>query len=312
MSVSDYVLNINSGDRDPNTFANTNSFEIQLEKEIFDVSKITILSGKIYTPQTTICATNNTFQVDDITVSLDSKNYSDGNALALDLQNKLTTLSTNVETVVFDSNTSSLVFGGGSNNFTFKFFSGTHGFSENVPFTTPHEVLGFPATDVSSTGSVLRSGAIQLNGPNALILRMSCGSDVFGQDIFQGNPFYTGKIHILNREFTNYIGRNDLLEHNFTSGKIKTLPSIKFEFFYPSDGKLIPYDFMNQNYSLKLMITCCKDRLKNTLKLKRDLSLPPPISIPEFEDPDRWEKYKVYIAIAIILIMGMIILYIAR
>lgn len=312
MSVSDYVLNINSGDRDPNTFANPNSFEIQLDKEIFEVSKITILSGKIFTPQTTICATNNTFDVDGITVSLDSKNYSDGNALAVELQSKLTTLSTNVETVVFDSNTSSLVFNGGSNNFTFKFFSGTNGYAENVPLTTPHEVLGFPATDVSSSGAVLRSGAIQLNGPNALMLRLSCGSDVMGQDIFQGNPFYTGKIHLENKDFTNYIGQNDLIEHDFTSGKIKTLPSLKFEFFYPSDGKLVPYDFRNTNYSLKLKIKCCKDRLKNTLKIKRDLTLPPPISVPEFEDPDRWEKYKVYVAIAIILIMGILVLYMAR
>jgi len=100
-SVSDYVLNVR-GD------GTTNSVEIQLEKEIFEVSKISVLSGKIYTPQTTICATNNTFDVDNIQVSLDSKNYSDGNVLALDLQNKLTSLSTNVETVVFDSNTSSL------------------------------------------------------------------------------------------------------------------------------------------------------------------------------------------------------------
>ncbi|QIG59873.1 hypothetical protein [Dishui Lake phycodnavirus 4] len=304
-SVSDYVLNVR-GD------GTTNSVEIQLEKEIFEVSKISVLSGKIYTPQTTICATNNTFDVDNIQVSLDSKNYSDGNVLALDLQNKLTSLSTNVETVVFDSNTSSLVFGGGSNNFTFKFFSGTNGYTQNVPLTTPHEVLGFTATDITSTGSVLRSGAIQLNGPNALMLRFSSGSDIFEQDIFYGNPFYTGTIHLEQREFTNYIGRNDLLEHKFTSGKIKTLPGLKIEFFYPSDEKLIPYDFMNKNYSLKLKITCCKDRLKNTLKIKRDVSLPPPISIPEFEDGDRWENYKVYMSIVFILIMGVLILYVAR
>lgn len=309
--MSDYVLDIDSGDRNPNIFPNVNNFEIVLENEIYEVSKITLVSGKFITPQTTICGTNKTFQVDDKTITLDEKNYTEGNVLAQDLETKLTALGTNVSTVTYNSHTQSLTFSG-SNDFTFKFGTGINGFEENNSLTTPHEVLGMNAVDVSSNGGTLETGAIQLNGPNALVLKMSCGSDVFEKDVYYVNPHFTGKIVLKSRENTTYVGKDDMFEHNFTSGNQQTLQNLRIETFYSSAGKLIPYDFRNSNYTMKLLVKCSKDRFKTTLKLKRDVSLPPPINIPEFEDVDRWEKYKVYIAISIILIMGIFILYVAR
>ena len=57
---------------------------------------------------------------------------------------------------------------------------------------------------------------------------------------------------------------------------------------------------------------CSKEKIIS--KVKRDVSLPPPISIPEFDDVDRWDwhKYKVYIAIAIIVIFGIFAIYVTR
>ena len=303
-----YVLDVDSGDRDAVLYPNVSNLEIYLENEIYEVSKIELTSGNILIPQMDICGTNKSFQVDDTIITLDEKNYSDGNVFAQDLQTKLVG-SSNVTGVSFDSNTYSLVFTG-STDFTFKFKSGHNGYDINNDETTPHEVMGFTATDVSSSGNTLRSGAVNFNGPGALVLRLSSGSDVYGKDIYYHKPYYTGKIQLGKGIRTKFIGGNDLVEHCFNSGKQTTLQSLRIEFFYSSAGKLIPYDFRNCNYTLKFKVNCSKEKV--IPKVSRDVSLPPPISMPEFEDADRWEMYKVYIAIGVIVFMGVFTLIIAK
>lgn len=304
-----YILDIDSGDRNTNTYPNVSDLEIYLENEIYDVSKIELTAGNINTPQLTICGTNKSFQIDDTIVTLDEKNYTDGTVLAQDLQSKLSA-TTNIIGVSFNSNTQTLTFTG-STKFTFKFHSGHNGYAINNDQTTPHEVLGFSATDVSSTSKRLESGCINLRGPNALILKLSSGSDVFAKDIYYNNPFYTGTIQLgENNDRTKFIGGDDLVEHCFNTGIQKTLQSLRLEFFYSSAGKLIPYDFRNSNYSLKFKIKCSKEKILP--KLSRDISLPPPISIPEFDDVDRWENYKVYSAIAVIVLVGMFALFMSK
>jgi hypothetical protein len=216
-----------------------------------------------------------------------------------------------VSNVIYSSNTNSLTFTG-SSAFTFKFKSGTNGSDINTPLTTPHEVLGFSASDVSSSANTIQSGAINLNGPNALLLRFTCGSDVYSKDIYYNNPHYTGKIHLQQGESSKFVNSDDLVEYDFNSGVQSTLQNLRLEFFYSSGGKLVPYDFRNSNYSLKFKIKCSREKIIS--KVKRDVSLPPPISIPEFDDVDRWDwhKYKVYIAIAIIVIFGIFAIYVTR
>ena len=304
-----YILDIDSGERNTNTYPNVEDIEIYLENEIYDVSKIELTAGNINTPQLTICRSNKSFQVDNTIVTLDEKNYTDGAVLAQDLQTKLSA-TTNITGVSFNSNTETLTFTG-STNFTFKFHSGHNGYAINNAETTPHEVLGFSATDVSSTANRLESGYINLRGPNALILRLSSGSDIFSKDIYYNNPYYTGTIQLgKNNDRTKFIGGNDLVEHCFNTGILKTLQNLRLEFFYSSAGKLIPYDFRNSNYSLKFKIKCSKEKVLS--KLSRDISLPPPISIPEFDDVDRWENYKVYMAIFVIVMVGIFALVMSK
>ena len=307
--MSDYILDIDSGDRNTNLFQDVSNLEIYLENEIYDVSKITLLSGNIPTPQLTICETNKQFDVNGTTITLDEKNYTDGAILAADLKSKLSV--TPVSNVVYNSNTNSLTFTG-SAPFTFKFKSGTNGSNVNNLFTTPHEVLGFSASDVSSSANTIESGAINLNGPNALLLKLTCGSDIYSKDIYYNNPHYTGKIHLQQGESSKFVNSDDLVEYDFNSGVQSTLQDLRLEFFYSSGGKLIPYDFRNSNYSLKFKVKCSREKIVS--KVKRDVSLPPPISIPEFDDVDRWDwhKYKVYIAIAIIVIVGIFSIYVTR
>lgn len=307
--MSDYILDIDSGDRNTNLFPDVSNLEIYLENEIYDVSKITLISGNIPTPQLTICETNKQFDVNGTTITLDEKNYTDGATLASDLQTALS--ATPVTGVNYNSNTNSLTFTG-SSAFTFKFKSGTNGSNVNNLFTTPHEVLGFSASDVSSSANKIESGAINLNGPNALLLRLTCGSDVYSKDIYYSNPHYTGKIHLQQGDSSKFVNSDDLVEYDFNSGVQSTLQNLRLEFLYSSGGKLVPYDFRNSNYSLKFKVKCSREKIIS--KVKRDVSLPPPISIPEFDDVDRWDwhKYKVYIAIAIIVIVGIFAIYVTR
>lgn len=309
--VDDYILDIDSSERDINVYPNINNFEIELKDEIYDISKISIISGKLSTPQLTICKTNKTFQLDDDVITLDEKNYTDGNLLAQDLFTKINAIATHILSVQYLPETSNIVFVA-KNQFFLNFGSGINGRNTNSSNTTPHTVLGLPQRNISSSNSRISTQALNFNGPPYLILKISSGSDILAKDIYQSTPYYTGKIHLKSRDQTHYIGKDDPIEYTFRSGKIKTLKSLKFEFFYSDNGRLIPYDFRNSEYSLKLKIKCSRDRFKNLLKLNRDTSLPPPINIPEFDDVDRWEKYKVYIAICIIAIMGIFILYLAR
>jgi len=48
-----------------NTYSSPNNYVITLENPIYDVSEIKLVSARIPTPQLTLCATNNTFSVDD-------------------------------------------------------------------------------------------------------------------------------------------------------------------------------------------------------------------------------------------------------
>jgi hypothetical protein len=72
---------------------------------------------------------------------------------------------------------------------------------------------------------------------------------------------------------------------------------------------LIPYDFRNANHVLKLGIECSTGKLENIPKVKKDFSLPPPIRIPEMENPDRWSGW---IYIALIVFTGIIFIFFTR
>jgi hypothetical protein len=61
---------------------------------------------------------------------------------------------------------------------------------------------------------------------------------------------------------------------------------------------------------LKFEITCSTDKLENLSKQKTPLSrfdLPPPISIPEMENPYRWKEY---LSIVGIVLLGLIVILI--
>ena len=181
-------------------------------------------------------------------------------------------------------------------------YSGTNG------YTTPHDVLGLPASNVSSTSNSLETGSINLQGADAIIVKLSSGSDEFNKTVFSETPFYTGRI-LLCGDVINFSGVDDTVEHNFDSGTQKTISSLRVQFYYSSNNRLIPYDFRNANHILKLAVTCSTDKLENIAKVERDFSLPPPMSIPEMEDPRRWDAF---ISIFMVIATGLFLLLVMR
>lgn len=306
-----YNLSIDSSehavivDEFSNTFQSPHDYVVTLENPIYDVSSVKLVSARIPTPQLTTCSTNKTFSVDGNVFTLDETNYSNGYILAEDLEGILAPPESNISLVVYDEETHTLNFSnvGTSNTFTLEFFSGTNGHrSVTSSETTPHQVLGFGSRDY--TGHSIKGGSINLNGPNSLVLKLTAESDELNQDVYSSTPFYTGHILLDGSDFINFNGADDPLLHRFHSGSQKYIRSIRVEFFYMSHGRMIPYDFRNQDHVLKFEITCSRDKLENLPKvpIEEEKEEEAPISIPEVvENVYAWRKEYTYIALIVLI-----------
>jgi hypothetical protein len=312
-----HTLNIDSSERDTSVYAYANSYVVNLDNPIYDISNIKLVSARIPTPQLMTCATNKTFKVDGVSITLNETNYSNGYVLAEDLDIELAPANTHIDSVIFDEETDSLVFSNthaSGGNFTLQFYSGTDGYLSNAsPLTTPHQLMGFSSKDFTSTGKVLRSGAINLDGPNSLILKLTTGSDEFTQTVYTSTPFYTGHILLDGTDSINFNGADDKLVHHFHSGAQKMIKDVKIEFFYMSHGRLIPYDFRNQDHILKFEISGTTDKLENLPKVpieepKKVEKEEPIISIPEIvKNTYKWRKE--YLYIGLIVLVGLLLLF---
>ena len=101
--MDDYIIEIDSSQRDANIYLDPNDYTLNLNKHVYNVERISLITGKIPTTQPLINRGNKQFQVDNQVIVLPEKNYSNGYVLASDLQTSLT--STNVSTVTYMSNT---------------------------------------------------------------------------------------------------------------------------------------------------------------------------------------------------------------
>src|SRR6056300_1393329 len=269
-----HTLNIDSSERDTSIYTYANNYVVNLDNPIYDISNIKLVSARIPTPQLMTSATNKTFSVDGVNITLNETNYSNGYVLAEDLDIELAPSNSHIDSVIFDKETDSLVFSNtqASDDFTIEFYDGTNGYLSNTSsLTTPHQIMGFSSKNFTSTNNTLRSGAINLNGPNSLVLKLTTGSDEFTQTVYTSTPFYTG--HIL------------------------------------LDG----YDFRNQDHILKFEITGSTEKLENLPKVpieepKKVEKEEPIISIPEVvKNSYIWRKE--YLYIALIVIVGLLLIF---
>lgn len=315
-----HTLDIDSSERDTNVYSYSNSYVVTLKEPIYDVTKISLISARIPTPQLHICETNKTFSVDGVDITLEANNFTSGTTLASELQDQLFNETgdptpSDIDQVTFDEYRNTLTFSNtqASENFTFEFFDGTNGYLSNVALTTPHQLLGFTSNNQPSSGYTLTSGPINLEGPNSLVLKLSSGSDEFTKPVYSSTPFYTGHILLNGTDFINYHHADDPLSYNFYKGPQKYIKDIKVEFFYVSHGRLIPYDFRGQDHILKFEITCSTDKFEGLPKvpLENIVDNEPKISIPEtVENTYNWKVE--HISIALIAFIGIIIMFLMK
>lgn len=299
-----HTLDIDSGDRDPTLYPNTNDYVIDLTNPVYNVSKISLISARIPNSQLLIHERNNTFTINSTTVSLENKNYT-----ASELATEINTRSADVTSSVYDAktNTIELTFSGSS---TVKFYDGIHGYTSSNAYTTPHDILGMPPLNATTDGSnKITTGPLNIDGPNGLVIKLSNGSDEFNKSVYTETPFYTGTILNTGDTIINQYGSDDIMEHNFVAGKQPTITALRVQFFYKSNGRLIPYDFRNANHVLKFAITCSTDKLEGVPRVEKDFSLPPPVYIPEFEDVHRWDAF---VSIFFIVATGVVLLLMMR
>ncbi|QOR60607.1 hypothetical protein [Bathycoccus sp. RCC716 virus 3] len=308
-----HTLDIDSGERDPVLYPNPADYVVSLKSPIYNVTKISMISARIHNSQYLIHESNNTFTLNsggsDYEISIPNGNY-DGTDLA---SNVVVNSSSKIQSSVFNKDTNAITFTA-NNPFTLKFYTGTNGYSKTdvTGKTTPHDILGLPANDVQSTQSppyTLETGSINLQGADGIIVKLSSGSDEFNKTIFSETPFYTGRI-LMCGDVINYSGVDDAVEHNFDSGSQKTISSLRVQFYYSSNNRLIPYDFRNANHILKLAVTCSTDKFVNIPRYRRDETLPTPMEIPrEFEDVHSWDSF---IPIFMVIATGLFLLVIIK
>ena len=305
-------LTIDSSQRDATIYPHANNYVVTLENPIYDVKEIRLVSARIPTPQLLICDTNRSFNIDNITITLDTGNYTI-TQLKNALNTKLGLTSLSGMTVTSDSSNQTLTFttASGASN-VFRFDTGLNGYSDTgSSFTTPHQVLGFGSNDYTFTDTIT-SGFVNTVGVKSLVLKLTSGSEEFNQTVYTGTPHFTGHILLDGGTSIVYNGSDDPLVHHFHSGSQKSIRDLKIEFFYMSHGRLIPYDFRNQDHILKFEINCSTDKLEN-------LKVDPPeeveektdISIPDISDVYEWKKEYTYI-IAIVVVGLLLMMFMKR
>jgi hypothetical protein len=285
--MSVYTLDIDSSERDPILYPNPGDYVVELKNPIYDVKKISIVSGRIHASQLLVNDNNNTFSISSdgstSNVTLENGNYS-GKTLAIELAEKLNHVITSA---VYDKEKNDIILTS-ENEFTFNFYDGTNGYRSNsiLNKTTPHDIMGFSANNISSVNRNLTTGSLNLQGPDALVIKISSGAEELNKTVYSDTPFYTGRI-LMCGDVINYSGQDDVVEHNFDTGS-QNISKLRIQFYYSSNNRLIPYDFRNANHILKLNITCTTDKLKTIPNVKKDYSLPKPIHIPDIEDLNKW------------------------
>jgi len=322
----DHTVDIDSGERDPVLYSTPSDYVVSLKTPLYDVTKIELVSARI-PHQTVVHGNNNKFTIEidalapdagSYDVELTSRTFASGTELKDHVAARLVAAGiTTIDQVDFKTGTNSLKFSNvaTTHDFTFKFNSGTDGWSTDAKErTTPNQVLGFTAADHASQSGVLdEEGRVNFeHSTKTYVLKISTGSDEFNQDCYTDTPFYTGTLTNTtvdpSEQFMVYSGQDDAVLHEFIRGPQKHVDSLRLQWFSRENNKLVPCDFRHQDHGLKFKITGNLDRTLSLPKVIEEdvLELPPPINIPELNG--RVYDWKKYVPLGIILFIGFVLI----
>jgi len=292
-----HIIELESGERDISLYPLSSDYTLSLDRPIYNVEKIRVVSAVIPRSQTLVNSVNKVFKVDDTEVTLDEKNYTSGQDLATDLTAKIPSIS-----VTFNSTNDSLTFTG-STSFTLSFTS-----------ESTARILGLLKGDNASTGTTLVSGAIDLLGVQSIIMKLSSGDDELERGLYTSDSgVYFGGFLIsgIGSDVIYHYGHLDAIESMYTRSNKKDITSLRVSFHWKDGTELVPYDFRNRNHTVKLEIEGNTDKL-NSNTIDEDVytkkELPPPVEMPLFKEkirdisPDKI----IPIALAIVLLLGLV------
>ena len=105
-----YIIDIDSGERDPIEYPNPSDYTVHLNNRIYDITSIKIIAARIPNCQPLLNSGNKQFEVNGATVVFDEGTYTNGTDLASNLQIQMAPPNTVIDTVSFDSFTNKLSF----------------------------------------------------------------------------------------------------------------------------------------------------------------------------------------------------------
>lgn len=306
--MDDHIIEIDSSQRDPVMFPAPNDYTVFLNKPLYNVETLELVTGKIPTTQYTINTGNKQFQVDEQVIVLTERSYFSGADLASNLQDSFIQYASNVDSVTFNSNTFALTFSNllGTSPFSFKFYSGSNGFTSQTPVGTPCNVLGFAPID-TTPATQLTSGVIELIGQTNVILRITTNGDDCKKKLYTTNDafsfnsntwastngstmnnIYIGRLITFKDHHCNMIDYKpgDVVKFNFDKGTAKYVQSLRIRWYYNLGNKLVAYDFNNRNHFIKLKIKGSTDKLSGLPKELKPPEEDPPVqkTVEEVEE----------------------------
>jgi hypothetical protein len=249
-------LTIDSGQRDPALYPNPNDYTVELEKPIYNVSNIKLVSARIPTPQLLINDTNGriAYRV-QIKRTWDVNGVQQEEILEMGNINTVTVLQGNHDGASLAAALTIIPYNGNDININLTYDAATNMFSvgpaayvnpvtTNIAGTlytfvvhqvllhftgqeqladTLHRILGLPCTNYTIHGAGVPKdmGAGNFSGPNALALRLSSGAEQMVQPISQSsqNPSYTGTILLPGATLTTPPG-TDFINVSGTDDKV--------------------------------------------------------------------------------------------
>ena len=327
-----HILDIDSGERDTAIYEYSNNYSVTLKTPLYNVTKLEVISARI--PRNRIINHfNNKFTIHDdrgtYNVELDPLDNSIAGApgettVATFVKNAIATAGCDtVDQVVYSYSKFQFSNVATTDEFNLDFYNGVDGWSSNVMNrTTPNQIFGMNTSNLTSSSSIIKGGDPGVAfGPKTFVVKISAGSDDFNQDSYTNTPFYTGvfmnndddSTYSSPQKYYTFYGNDDSFVHEYNNGPQREISSLKIEWYYKENNKLIPVDFYERDNAIKLRIHGSTDKLEGLPKVPLEAvkkELPPPISIPaELDDVYKWKEY---LSIGVIIFVGILLISMMR
>jgi len=322
--LMDYLLVADSSFKVPG--GTPNDFVIDLDRPIYMLESITLLSAKIRLTQNILNTTMNTillsFDIDGYTPTGLTTDLTVGNLtgaeIAADITSRLLLLTPVTFRQYYDID---VFFNDNEKVFyaTNKLYDATRAVPGNFKFTIKlglANIMGWELENQSVDGSYTGKRRSILEGPDVLYVRLSDPNTdiVFNDNLpFQRSLNYSGVL--LTTTDSDIIVQNekdDPLAVCLYKGKYPELASLRIQILqHTGGGNFEPYDFRGRDNIFKFSIKCSLDKLNTLVDQSKDISvdelykLPAPVELEYLDYSKRVNRrhYYPYAGMAVLIMV---------